>query len=206
MSLELYFAYVTATLVVLAIPGPTILLLISYSLSQGKRAALACILGVAIGDASCAAMSLLGLGAILAASATLFTALKWIGAAYLLWLGVKMWRKASQGLSVPQMPTTSPRRIFVHTYVVTALNPKGIIFFMAFLPHFIDPGSPTPPQLLLMGTTFVVLGIVNATAYAMLSTAIGARLRSPRLLRTMNRIGGGFLMSAAALTFSMQRS
>ena len=91
MTLELFFAYVIATLIVLAIPGPTIMLVVSYALTQGRKSAVASVLGVGLGDATAAAASLMGLGAILATSATAFTVLKWVGAIYLVWLGLKMW-------------------------------------------------------------------------------------------------------------------
>lgn len=206
MTLELYTAYVIATLVVLAIPGPTIMLVVSYALTQGKRSAFASVLGVGLGDATAATASLIGLGAILATSAAAFTVLKWVGAIYLVWLGVKMWRSRPAGLGAQDTLDIPARRIFWHAYVVTALNPKGIIFFMAFLPHFIARNDAVTPQLVLLGSTFVVLGVLNAMVYALAAAAIGSRLRSPSLLRIVNRIGGTFLISAAAMTATLQRS
>ncbi|WP_428650272.1 LysE family translocator [Roseibium sp.] len=206
MTSELYSAYVVATLIVLAIPGPTIMLVVSYAITQGRKSAFASVMGVGLGDATAAAVSLMGLGAILAASADAFTVLKWIGATYLVWLGIKMWRSRPQVLGSQQVPDVSNRKIFWHAYLVTALNPKGIVFFMAFLPHFISPQAPVIPQLTLLGMTFVVLGIVNAAAYALVAAAIGQKLRNPSLLRLVNKVGGGFLISAAAMTAAMQRS
>jgi len=206
MTIELYSAYVVATLVVLAIPGPTILLVVSYALSHGRKATAASVLGVGLGDATAATLSLLGLGAILATSAVLFTLLKWIGAAYLLWLGIKMWRSKPAALGTTGVPEITPRKIFMHAYVVTALNPKGILFLMAFLPHFIAPGAAVAPQLILLGATFVVLGILNAAIYAMAAAEIGTRLRNPSMLRMTQKIGGVFLMSAAAMTAAMRRA
>lgn len=206
MTIELYSAYVIATLIVLAIPGPTIMLVVSYALTQGRRSAAASVLGVGLGDATAAAASLLGLGAILATSATAFTVLKWVGAAYLVWLGIKMWRSRPEALGPHDVAEVPAKKIFWHAYVVTALNPKGIVFFMAFLPHFIAPDSAVVPQLTLLGTTFVVLGILNAAIYALAAAAVGQKLRSPSLLRLVNRVGGGFLISAAAMTATLQRS
>ena len=206
MTLELYSAYVVATLIVLASPGPTIMLVVSYALTQGRRSAFASVMGVGLGDATAASASLLGLGAILAASATAFTVLKWVGAAYLVWLGIKMWRSRPTALGAHQVADIPARKIFWHAYVVTTLNPKGIIFFMAFLPHFIAPQAPVAPQLLLLGSTFVVLGILNAAVYAIAAAAIGNKLRNPSLMRLVNKVGGGFLISAAAMTATLQRS
>ena len=92
MLSDLYLSYVLATIAVLAVPGPTVILVVSYALARGRGAALACVAGVGLGDATSVTVSLIGLGAILAASATLFTVLKWAGAVYLFWLGVRMWR------------------------------------------------------------------------------------------------------------------
>ncbi|GAB2183737.1 LysE family translocator [Roseibium sp. LAB1] len=206
MTLELFSAYVVATLIVLAIPGPTIMLVVSYALTQGRKSALASVLGVGLGDATAATASLMGLGAILAASATAFTVLKWVGAIYLVWLGIKMWRSRATALGPHQVADVPARKIFWHAYVVTALNPKGIVFFMAFLPHFIAPKAPVVPQLALLGTTFVVLGILNAAVYALAAAALGQKLRNPSLLMLINKVGGAFLISAAAMTATLQRS
>ncbi|WP_417669976.1 LysE family translocator [Roseibium sp.] len=205
MTLELYFAYVAATLIVLAIPGPTIMLVISYALAHGRKSASASVLGVGLGDATAATASLLGLGAVLATSATLFSILKWVGAAYLFWIGLKMFRNRPASFAPHEVAEVRPVKVFAHAYVVTALNPKGIIFFMAFLPHFIAPDTAAAPQLFLLGSTFVILGIVNAAVYALGASLVGEKLRSPSLVSIINRLGGGFLMTAAAMTASLQR-
>ncbi|MTH96794.1 LysE family translocator [Roseibium sp. RKSG952] len=206
MTLELYSAYVVATLIVLAIPGPTIMLVVSYALSQGRKSATASVLGVGLGDALAATVSLMGLGAILATSALAFTILKWIGAAYLLWLGLKMWRARANALEPSAMPDTPAKTIFLNAFVVTALNPKGIVFFMAFLPLFIAPDAAIVPQLFLLGATFVVLGVLNAAVYALAASALGARLRSPAMIKIINRVGGSFLIGAALMTAKLQRA
>ncbi|GGB35925.1 lysine transporter LysE [Roseibium aquae] len=206
MTIELYSAYIVATLILLAIPGPTILLVISYALSHGRKATVASVLGVGLGDAVAATLSLLGLGAILATSASLFAVLKWVGAAYLFWLGLKMWRSAPAALGQTGVPDIAPRKIFAHAFLVTAFNPKGIVFLMAFLPHFVSPSAAVAPQLVLLGATFVVLGIANAAIYALAASEIGSRLRSPSLLSLVQKIGGGFLMSAAVMTAAMRRA
>ncbi|MEM6384036.1 MAG: LysE family translocator [Pseudomonadota bacterium] len=205
MTIELYLAYVFATVVVLAVPGPTILLVISYALSQGRRAALSTVLGVGLGDAIAVTVSLAGLGAIMAASATAFTVLKWVGAAYLIYLGVKMWRTQPQ-LSLSDEPSVSGRRMTVHTTIVTALNPKGIAFFIAFLPHFLNPTAPAAPQLIVLGSTFVVLGVVNAAIYALLAAHLRSRITRPSTLRWANRAGGTMLLGAGLMTAALRRS
>ncbi len=205
MTWELYSAYLVATLIVLAIPGPTIMLVVSYALAQGRRTALASVTGVALGDATAATLSLAGLGAVLATSAALFTVLKWVGAAYLIWLGWKMWRTSPAPLQTVATATRDSRTILLHAWIVTALNPKGIAFFIAFLPHFIAPGAPVAPQLVLMGVTFVVLAIVNAGLYALAAAAVREKINRPSTLKAIHRLGGSVLIMAGVLTAAMRR-
>ncbi|MFK7791324.1 MAG: LysE family translocator [Devosiaceae bacterium] len=205
MTLELYLSYVLATLIVLAVPGPTILLVISYALSQGRRAAMSTIVGVGLGDAIAVTVSLAGLGAIMATSATAFMVLKWVGAAYLIYLGIKMWRTQPK-LDFTEQPEISGRKMTLHTTIVTALNPKGIAFFIAFLPHFINPAAPAAGQMVLLGTTFVVLGVFNAALYALFAAHLRGRITKPSTLKWANRIGGSMLLGAGLLTATLRRA
>jgi threonine/homoserine/homoserine lactone efflux protein len=148
MTIELWLAYVLTVAVLLVIPGPTILTVIGYSLAHGRRANVALVAGVALGDSTALALSLLGLGALLAASAWWFTAVKTVGGLYLVWLGWRMLR-AGVGPAEVALPAApdSLWRLFANTWLVTALNPKGIVFFVAFLPQFITPGAAVAPQM-----------------------------------------------------------
>src|SRR4051812_19672722 len=138
MTVEAWLAFVGASIVLLAIPGPTVTLVVGYALGTGKRAVWATVAGVALGDFTAMTLSLLGLGAVLAASADLFTALKWIGAAYLVYLGIKLWRAEPMiGDAAGGEAGRSARGIMGHAFAVTALNPKGILFFVAFVPQFL---------------------------------------------------------------------
>ncbi|MGA3251474.1 MAG: LysE family translocator, partial [Paraburkholderia sp.] len=139
MTLAHWLPFAIASAILVAIPGPTVLLVISYALGHGRRFALVTTAGVALGDLTSMTTSMLGLGVILAASAALFTALKWVGAAYLIYLGIKLWRAPAQAPDAPDTAETRTSRIFAHAFAVTALNPKSIIFFVAFVPQFIDP-------------------------------------------------------------------
>ena len=205
MPLDLWLAFAAASFVVVAIPGPTILLVVSYALTQGRRVAVATALGVALGDFIAVSLSLAGLGAILLTSAWAFTALKWIGAAYLVFLGIKLLR-SSPHLEDITAPTPTPaKQIFAHSALVTALNPKGIIFIIAFVPQFLSADMPVMPQFLTMLVTFVSLGAVNALAYALLADQLGRRIRSPKVLTWVNRIGGTALITMGTLTAPIQR-
>jgi threonine/homoserine/homoserine lactone efflux protein len=163
-------------------------------------------LGVAAGDFVAMTLSLAGLGALLAASAEVFTLLKWIGAAYLVYLGIRLWRAA------PRLPDTSAeghgrevRGIFGHAFVVTALNPKSIAFFVAFVPQFIDRGAPVLPQLAIMETTFVGLAALNALVFALAADRLRTRIRRPTVLKWLNRGGAGCLIGAGAATVAIGR-
>ena len=158
MSIETWLAFAAASAVLLVIPGPTILLVISYALGQGMRTALPVAVGVALGDFTAMTLSMLGIGALLAASALLFTALKWIGAAYLIWLGITAVARRRHGSKRrPRSGSARPAcACWRHAWLVTALNPKSITFFVAFLPQFIDPHADFWTQMLIFEATFLV--------------------------------------------------
>ncbi|MDM0036430.1 LysE family translocator [Variovorax sp. J22P271] len=199
MSLQLWLAFVAASAVLLIIPGPTILTVISYSVAHGKRANLPLVAAVALGDSTALVVSLLGLGALLATSAFWFTAIKWVGGLYLLYLGIKLLRAGISPavLAAPAAPG-SRWRLFANTYLVTALNPKGIVFFVAFLPQFIDPRAGVTQQLWVLALTFVCMAALNATLYAVFAGSARRLLASPRAQRRFN-LAGGSLLSAAGV-------
>ncbi|WP_153101552.1 LysE family translocator [Paraburkholderia hayleyella] len=200
MTFAHWLPFALASVILVAIPGPTVLLVISYALGHGRRYALATTAGVALGDLTSMTASMLGLGVILAASAMLFTALKWLGAAYLVYLGIKLWRTPATSLDTSHTAAApNTRRIFVHAYAVTALNPKSLIFFVAFVPQFIDPHTAITPQIVVFEATFVLLATANALAYALLASAARRLIRQPRVQRAVNRTGGSLLMAAGVL-------
>ena len=199
MSVELWLAFVAASAVLLIIPGPTILTVISYSMTHGRRANLPLVAAVTLGDSTALGVSLLGLGALLATSAFWFTVVKWAGGLYLLYLGVKLLRAgvSSAELTAPAAPK-SRWRLFANTYLVTALNPKGIVFFVAFLPQFINPGAGVTRQLWILAVTFVVMATINAGLYAAFAASARKLLASPQARRRFN-LSGGSLLSAAGV-------
>ena len=199
MSIELWLAFVAASAVLLVIPGPTILTVISYSMAHGRRANVPLVAAVALGDSTALAVSLLGLGALLATSAFWFTVVKLAGGLYLLYLGIKMLRTgvSPSSVSAPAVPD-SHWKLFANTYLVTALNPKGIVFFVAFLPQFINQNTEVRPQLWVLAITFVALAMLNASLYALFAGSARKVLASPRAQRCFN-IAGGSLLSAAGV-------
>ncbi|MFK7997790.1 MAG: LysE family translocator [Granulosicoccus sp.] len=197
MSLELWAAFVIASCVLLIIPGPTILTVISYSVAHGRRANIPLVAAVALGDSTALVVSLAGLGAVLATSAWLFLLIKWIGGLYLIYLGIKLIRSGSTPVKSEKAQSIDSRlTLFANTWLVTALNPKGIVFFVAFLPQFINPASPVVPQLWILSISFVVLATANATLYAVFAAHARQVLASPRAQRRFN-IGGGSLLAVA---------
>ncbi len=206
MAFEIWLAFVAASAVVLIIPGPTILTVISYSVAHGRRANIPLVAAVALGDSTALVFSLLGLGALLAASAVWFTAIKLIGGLYLLYLGSKLLRAGAAATElVMPAPPASPWKLFADTYLVTALNPKGIIFFVAFLPQFIDHTGQVSAQLWLLATTFVVLAIINATLYALFAGSARKLLSSTRAQRRFNIVGGSLLSAAGIWSLFAKR-
>ena len=199
MPIELWLAFVAASSVLLIIPGPTILTVISYSMSHGRRANVPLVAAVALGDSTALVVSLLGLGALLAASAFWFTVVKWVGGLYLLYLGIKLLRAGitSTDMAAPAAPA-SRWRLFANTYLVTALNPKGIVFFVAFLPQFLSPTANVTHQLWVLAVTFVAMASLNATLYAVFAGSARRLLSSPRAQRRFN-LAGGSLLSAAGV-------
>jgi threonine/homoserine/homoserine lactone efflux protein len=209
MTIEHWLAFTAASAVLLAIPGPTILLVVSHALTHGRRVARASVAGVALGDFTAMTASMLGLGALLATSALLFTALKWLGGAYLVYLGIKLWRAPVAEDAFPaddSREETSARRIFLHTYAVTALNPKSLVFFVAFLPQFLDTSAPLAPQMIVFEVTFLVLATINASLYAGLAFAARRRIRQARVRRAVNRTGGTLMIAAGLLALGWRRT
>ena len=206
MSIELWLAFVAASAVLLIIPGPTILTVISYSLAHGRRANIPLVAAVALGDSTGLGVSLLGLGALLAASAFWFTVVKWAGGLYLLYLGVKLLRAgaAPAQWAAPAAPK-SGWRLFANTYLVTALNPKGIVFFVAFLPQFIDPGAAVTHQLWILAATFVAMAAINAGLYVVFAASARKLLASPQAQRRFHLFGGSLLSAAGVWALLAKR-
>ena len=200
MTIELWLAFATASVVMLLIPGPTILTVISYSVAHGKKANIPLVLAVALGDSTALALSLLGLGALLATSSSWFLVIKWAGGLYLLYLGVKLLKAGVTNAEIVDAPVKlgSTWRLFANTWLVTALNPKGIVFFVAFLPQFLNPEEPAFGQLWILSLTFVVLAALNATLYAVFA-GTARRLLTSAVAQKRFNLAGGSMLSIAGL-------
>ena len=200
MPLENWLAYTFVTATFLLIPGPTILLVISYSLIRGRQAVFALLLGVGLGDIVAMILSFIGVGLLLQTVTIAFQFLKWIGAAYLIWLGIRMWRSASESMELSAITDNKVwHAIMANAFVITALNPKSIVFFLAFLPQFINSEKPFITQSLILGSTFLMLAIISVLFYSMLATFAGQQMQLSLIHRWTNRIGGSLLIGAGGM-------
>ncbi|MER6001316.1 LysE family translocator [Nonomuraea angiospora] len=195
--------FCVATLGLLVVPGPAVLYIVTRSVTQGRAAGVISVLGVHTGSLVHIAAAALGLSALLAASATAFTIVKYVGVAYLLYLGVRKLMQREEGEQVLELRVQSKRRLFWEGFVVNVLNPKTALFFLTFLPLFTHPeAGPVGPQILLFGALWLVLGMASDGAYAMLSSALAGRLRGSARARRRLNVGSGlvYLGLAAWLT------
>lgn len=193
MDPALWLAFVLSYTVISLIPGPSVMMVLGQALSHGLRVALLCVLGDLAGGVVVMTASYLGVGAILATSATAFLALKWLGVGYMIWLGLAQLRKASH--AAPPSATRGLRAGFL----TGVLNPKAILFYMAFLTQFIDPAAPQLPQFLILlasASTVVALVLIG---YALLAARLRAHLTTSRARRHADVAGGVSLLGGGAL-------
>jgi len=193
--------FAAATVVLLVVPGPAVLYIVTRSVAQGRGAGLVSVLGVHTGSLVHVAFAAVGVSALLYASATAFTAVRYAGAAYLVFLGLRklLGRGAGDDAAAGPAPA-SARRLYGQGVVVNVLNPKTAIFFLAFLPQFVNPArGPVALQIAVLGTCFIALGIVSDGSYALLSSALAGRLRrTPGARRAIDRSSGAMLVGLGA--------
>ena len=199
MSLTLWVAFAIAYSLMALAPGPTILLVVSYALARGRRTALAVVAGTGLGDATCLAAATAGVGAILAASSTAFLVLKLAGAAYLVVLGVRLWRTPMLRADASAPPPRSLWLVFLHAYCTTIFNPKPILFFMVFVPQFINEHAPLLPQLAIMEATVLLCGAMVDGGYSLFAAHLRRFVRTPGAQRAVNRTTGGLLVGEGVL-------
>jgi threonine/homoserine/homoserine lactone efflux protein len=186
--------FIAAALVVLVIPGPAVLYILAQSLGQGRRAGLASVLGLSTGALVHVAAATAGLSAILLTSATAFTAVKLLGAAYLIYLGIRTLLTRAPAGRIAAPPARALRRVFADGIVVSILNPKIAVFFLAFLPQFVDPvRGPVPQQILLLGLLYVALALVTDATYALVAGSLRHWLSGRVLDGPLPRYASGLL-------------
>lgn len=195
MSLETWIAFCVMETVLCFTPGPAVLLVVSVALGRGLRPSLGAALGILTANTLYFALSATGIAAALVASSELFFVLKWCGAAYLIWLGLRMVfsRKVFELRPCPVVLARS----FFSGFVMQGTNPKALIFFMALLPQFIDPAGSVPTQVVMLGASSVVIELTALVVYALGAVRLGT-LAGERLAGFLERVGGGLLVAAGA--------
>jgi threonine/homoserine/homoserine lactone efflux protein len=196
--------FVSTAALLLAIPGPAVLYIVGRSIGQGRNAGLVSALGIGVGTLVHTAAAAVGLSALLVSSATAFSAVKYLGAAYLVYLGIQ--RLRSKESLAAASDTSAPRvtlaRVFSQGIVVNVLNPKTALFFFAFLPQFIDPArGQVATQILSLGILFAVMGTTSDSLWALFSGSVAGWLRNnQRWMRNERYVSGGILISLGVAT------
>ncbi len=196
MPLDLYLAFVLASTVLILLPGPNVTLLFATSLTHGSRRALMTLAGTSSAIALQLLITVLGMTSLLLVLAAGFEWLRWAGVVSLLWLGIRQWRSAPVALEDVDPVAVSSRRLFWQGFVVSATNPKTLLFYAAFLPQFPDPARPPLPQLLLLSITFLTLATVLDGTYALLAGRLRPWFRGRRQARLRQRLSGALLIGA----------
>ena len=208
MSLETWLLFSSAALIVILIPGPLSLLMISNSLNYGLRRSYPAFLGGVLASICLLSASALGLGALLLASEQLFSVLKIVGALYLFYLAWQSWKQSRESATAANVPVAAPKprfgALFWRAFVLGASNPKDILFFAAFLPQFLSPGQPFLPQLLVMIATWTVLDLLCKLAYGLGAHGAAGYLRSGKGQSWFNRVSAG-LFSVAGTASLLSR-
>lgn len=199
MSFDIWALYVTTVFLFMLTPGPSHLLMLSNSMMHGFRPSIA----TAIGDLTANALQMLaaglGLAALIVASQHALTVIKWAGVAYLLWMGIRMWRTAGkEPLSMRSQVSTSPRKLWLQGFVTSAANPKAVVFFAALFPQFITADQPFVLQLFVLSATYIVIDGTFLLSYGASAGWLAARLKGKARV-AIGRIGGAFLIGAAIL-------
>jgi threonine/homoserine/homoserine lactone efflux protein len=206
MSFSVWLAFAAGSFVMGVIPGPGVTAIVGYALGSGRRTALASVAGIALGNAIAMTLSLMGAGALLAASALAFGALKVGGALYLIGLGLFTLFKAQRdGLSAARADAVSPRAAFFGNFGVGVLHPKTIIFYVAFVPQFIDPHGDYAAQATLLTATFCGIVAASDTAWALVASSARAWLSRPRAALWSKRASGATLIAAGVATAAARR-
>jgi threonine/homoserine/homoserine lactone efflux protein len=190
-----------ASLALVVIPGPAVIYILTRSVSQGRNAGLVSAVGVNLGSSVHVLAAVAGLTMLLANSATAYTVVKWAGVGYLAWIGVRTLMKDDADFAQPRLEPTALRKIFIQGVLVNMLNPKVAIFFLAFLPQFVDTDAPhAPMQTLVLGITLVTIGLVSDSLYALAGGSVGDVLRRrPHVARGTRLAAGSTYLALAGI-------
>jgi threonine/homoserine/homoserine lactone efflux protein len=207
MTFDLWLGFAVASIVMGLIPGPGVMSIVGYAIGSGRTTALASVAGMALGNVLAMSLSLAGVGALLATSALAFSILKWVGAIYLIGLGlftlVKSW--GSLPLDSVPSPTISPRAAFANNVAVGVFHPKTIVFFVAFAPQFISTGGSYILQAATLVATFALVVGCTDTIYALVASRAANMMKGPRAVSWSKRASGSVLIVAGVATAAARR-
>lgn len=207
MTWASFGAFVVAMTALCVVPGPAVMLVLSQALSHGSAKATWSILGITAAGTAWFVLSATGIGAILVASYELFFAIKWIGVAYLVWLGVgTFFRSSSFALPGPVTGSASPAKLFWGGFVLQMANPNVLLFFTAFLPQFIAPKAPLVPQIAILALATAVIEMAVQLAYAFLAGRFKDVLAAPGFARITDRVAGLLLVAAGLSMAAIRRT
>jgi threonine/homoserine/homoserine lactone efflux protein len=196
-STHAFAVFVPAALVLLAIPGPSVLYIIATSVEGGRRHGLLSVAGVHIGSLVHIVAAVAGLSALIVSSAIAFSTVKYVGATYLVYVGIRKWLERDEPLEAAARPPRSGRRVFTQGIVVNVLNPKTALFFLAFLPQFVDRDRTVWTQIAVLGLCWVALGLLSDGAYALAGGTIGKLIRRRR--KAVRYASGGIFVGLGAV-------
>lgn len=205
MSTETWIALFVAGWLISLSPGPGAISCMAAGMRCGYRGGLWNIFGLQLGIVLLVAIVAVGLGAVLAASALAFAAVKWAGVAYLIWLGIQQWRAEPLALEPQQDSAQRPGELLLRGFLINASNPKGIVFMAAVLPQFIDPAAPQWPQYATAAATLVVIDLVVMSGYTLLAARLLGALRNPIHVRRTRRLFGAGFVGAGVLLAGFHR-
>jgi threonine/homoserine/homoserine lactone efflux protein len=206
MTIETWLLFAITEAALCFTPGPAVLLVLSHGLTRGMHASIWANLGILAGNACYFALSATGLGAVLLASYEVFSAIRWLGAAYLVWLGVSAFLGRSEIIAVKPAAQTSRGRTFVNGLVLQVANPKALVFFTALLPQFIDPHGSVLAQVAILGVTSVVIEFFVLLAYGAAAGRLTAVAARPRFQTVANRVAGSMLVAAGVGLARVERA
>lgn len=206
MSFEVWLTFVVTASVILVVPGPTNIYVVGQSLAYGRKASVPLSMGVIVGDAICITISLLGLSALLSVFSAIFIIIKYIGAMYLIYLGFKMvFSNTKSETPKNEANIYNSKVLFRDVFLVNALNPKGIIFYSAFMPQFVSTQSSILVQFIVLASTFLGLALITVVFYSLVASKVSESFQSRKFLKAFNLAGGLSLICAGVYSATIEK-
>jgi homoserine/homoserine lactone efflux protein len=208
MELSIWLTFFAASWAISISPGPGAIASMSAGLNHGFKYGYVTIFGLVLGIWTQLLIVGVGLGALISASATAFTVVKWLGVGYLVWLGIAQWRAPARPMVAldDSGEVVTQRALILKAWMINVINPKGTVFLLAVVPQFINLTQPLPPQYLIIGATLAFTDMVVMTGYTALASRVLGALKRPAHIRDMNRVFGSLFVLAGSLLALFKRS